>query len=153
MSQFENAWSDAAGWQGMPVGRRILVAEDDAAMRELLASALGARGYQVTLVSSGTELCGLLHEADPGRRFDLIVSDVRMPGSSGLDVIGQLRESGDTTPVILVTAFPEEDIRQAARGLELRLLQKPFELETLRSAVDWAIRVNAPRERRLSWSP
>jgi DNA-binding response OmpR family regulator len=76
-----------------------------------------------------------------------------MPGCSGLDVIGQLRQSGDTTPAIIVTAFPEEDIRKSARGLELRLLAKPFELETLRSAVDWAIRVNAPHERRLAWSP
>jgi CheY-like chemotaxis protein len=65
MNQFENAWSDAAGWQGMPVGRRILVAEDDPAMRDVLASALGERGNQVTLVSSGTELSGLLHDARP----------------------------------------------------------------------------------------
>jgi DNA-binding response OmpR family regulator len=67
-----------------------------------------------------------------------------MPGASGLDVIDQLRELGDATPVIIVTAFPQEEVLERARGLDIRLLAKPFELDTLRAAVDWAIRSNAP---------
>jgi DNA-binding response OmpR family regulator len=137
-------------WHGLPVGRRILVAEDDPAMRDLLAQVLLERGYQVATASSGSELRCLLSESEP--RFDLIVTDVNMPGSSALDEIEQLRQKGDNTPVVIVTAFPEDEIRRRARGLEVRLLEKPFELDTLGSAVDWAIRANAPHQRRINWS-
>ncbi|MEI9950285.1 MAG: response regulator [Pseudomonadota bacterium] len=141
-----------SGWHGLPVGRRVLLAEDDLALREILATVLSESGYQVGTVSDGSELRRLLRQAGPEGRFDLIVTDVNMPGGSGLDVIELLRQNGDTTPVIVVTAFPQADIRQRAKDLGLRLLAKPFELETLRAAVDWAIRVNAPHQRRLSWS-
>ena len=134
--------------QGLPVGRRVLLAEDDQAMCEILAMVLSEAGYQVATVADGAELRRLLREV----RFELVVTDVNMPGGSGLDVIELLRQNGDTTPVIVVTAFPQAEIRKRAQALGLRLLAKPFELETLRAAVDWAIRVNAPHQRRLSWS-
>jgi len=118
----------------------------------MLAVVLSDAGYQVSTVADGEKFARLLRESVTTARFDLIVTDVNMPGSSGLDVIGQLRESGDDTPVIVVTAFPQEDIRMRARELGLRLLAKPFELETLRAAVDWAIRANAPHQWRLSSS-
>lgn len=133
---------------GMPVGRRVLLAEDDQAMREILAMVLSEAGYQVATVADGAELRRLLREV----HFELVVTDVNMPGGSGLDVIELLRQNGDTTPVIVVTAFPQAEIRKRAQALGLRLLAKPFELETLRAAVDWAIRVNAPHQWRLSWS-
>ena len=137
------------GWHGLPVGRRVLLAEDDVALREMLATVLSESGYQVASVSNGSELGDLLHRGAP---FDLIVTDVNMPGGSGLDVVDRLRQAGDVTPVIIVTAFPNEDIRHHAKDLGLRLLAKPFELETLRTAVDWAIRANAAHQRRLPWS-
>ena len=142
----------SGSWHGLPVGRRVLLAEDDVALREMLATVLSESGYQVATVSDGSELRQLLRDAAPEVAFDLIVTDVNMPGGSGLDVIEQLRQNGDTTPVIVVTAFPQDDIRMRARELGLRLLAKPFELDTLRAAVDWAIRANAPHQRRLSWS-
>lgn len=142
-----------SGFRGLPVGRRVVLAEDDSAMREMLAVVLSEAGYQVTTVADGAELARFLREPAPGTHLDLIVTDVNMPGGSGLDVIDQLRRDGDDTPVIVVTAFPQEDIRKRARELGIRLLAKPFELETLRAAVDWAIRANAPHQWRLSWSP
>jgi DNA-binding response OmpR family regulator len=138
-------------WDGLPVGRRVLVAEDDPAMRELVAQVLRERGYQVATVSTGSELRSLLSEAGPMEHFDLIVTDDKMPDGSGLDVIDQLRHDGDSTPVLVVTAFPRDDIRQRARELEVRLLAKPFDLDTLRSAVDREIRANAPHQRRMRW--
>jgi CheY-like chemotaxis protein len=140
-------------FRGIPIGRRVLVAEDDPAMRDVLETVLRERGYQVATVGSGNELAAALGRTRPEERFDLILSDVRMPGASGLDVIDRLREGGDTTPVVIVTAFPQRDVVERARGLEVRLLAKPFDLETLRVAVDWAIRSNAPRRGRLGWSP
>lgn len=139
-------------WHGLPVGRRVALAEDDVAMREMLALVLSEAGYQVTSISNCVELSRLLHEQPISARFDLIVTDVNMPGGSGLDAIEWSRENGDNTPVILVTAFPQADIQKRAQDLGLRLLAKPFELETLRAAVDWAIRANAPHPWRLSWS-
>ena len=145
------ALARTTAWDGVPVGRRVLVAEDDSAMRDLLALVLRERGYQVATVSDGSELRSLLSEPDTNGRFDLIIADVNMPGGSGLDVIDQLRHDGDTTPVLIVTAFPRDDIRQRARGLEVRLLAKPFDLDTLRSAVDREIRSNAPHQRSIRW--
>jgi DNA-binding response OmpR family regulator len=139
----------SGSWHGLPVGRSVLLAEDDVALREILELVLSEGGYQVATVSDGSELRRLLIEPAPGGRFDLIVTDVNMPGGSGLDVIELLRANGDLTPVIVVTAFPQDDIRKRAKDLGLRLLAKPFELEALRAAVDWAVRANAlqqPRE-------
>ena len=143
-----SAAADTPAFQGIPIGRRVLVAEDEPAMREVLASVLRERGYQVATVSSGTALNDLLGRVGT-TSFDLILSDVRMPGASGLDVVDRLREAGDATPVVIVTAFPQDEVVQHARRLEVRLLPKPFELDTLRAAVDWAIRSNAPRQWRL----
>jgi DNA-binding response OmpR family regulator len=140
-----------ATWHGLPVGRRVLVAEDDPAMRDLVALVLREQGYQVEMVSSGSELKSLLSEADPTGHFDLIVTGGKMPDGSALDVIDQLRQNGDSTPALVVTAFPRDDIRQRARDLELRLLAKPFDLDVLRSAVDWVIRSNAPHQWKPRW--
>jgi len=140
------------GWHGLPVGRHVLLAEDDVALREMLAAVLSESGYQVATVNDGGELRRSLSDSSSGVRFDLIVTDVNMPGGSGLDVIEGLRNHGDNTPVIVVTAFPQEEIRARARSLGLRLLAKPFDLDTLRAAVDWAIRANAPHQWRLSWA-
>jgi DNA-binding response OmpR family regulator len=139
-------------WDGLPVGRRVLVAEDDAAMRDLVALVLREQGYQVAAASTALELRSLLSEADPKGHFDLIVTDGKMSDGSGVDVIDQLRQKGDSTPALIVTACPRDDLRQHARDLELRLLAKPFELDALRSAVDWAIRSNAPHRWKMSWS-
>jgi CheY-like chemotaxis protein len=139
-------------WHGLPVGRRVVLAEDDAAMRELLAVVLSEAGYQVTTVNDGAELTRSVRDLAPSARFDLIVTDVNMPGGSGLEIIDQLRQNGDDTPVIVVTAFPQAEVLERAHELGLRLLAKPFELDTLRAAVDWAIRANAPHQWRLSSS-
>lgn len=137
-------------WHGLPVGRRVVLAEDDSALREMLALVLSEAGYQVTTARDAAELARFLRPSPTSAPFDLIVTDVNMPGGSGLDVIDQLRQDGDSTPVIVVTAFPQEHTRKRAQELGLRLLAKPFELETLRAAVDWAIRANAPHQWRLS---
>jgi CheY-like chemotaxis protein len=159
MSSQGGAWQGdeptpgSLAFRGIPIGRRVLVAEDDQAMRDVLETVLSERGYQVATVASGSELAEMLEQAHAAERFDLILSDVRMPGASGLDVIDRLREAGDTTPAVIITAFPQRDVVERARGLEVRLLSKPFDLDTLRVAVDWAIRSNAPRRARLGWVP
>jgi len=144
MIQTEEPWNDEdpPNWPQVAHPKRVLVAEDDAAMRDLLLMVLRERGYAVDCVSSGSQMMSVLSErrADGSlvERFDLIVTDVRMPGASGLDAIDQLRRAGGVTPVIAVTAFPHDATRNRAQRLEIRLLAKPFDLDSLRSAVEAA---------------
>jgi len=137
-------------WPQDPHPKRVLVAEDDAAMRDLLLIVLRERGYAVDCVSSGSQMMRVLSERRPdgslAEPFDLIVTDVRMPGASGLDAIDQLRRAGGLTPVIAVTAFPHDATRNRAQRLEINLLAKPFDLDALRSAVEAALGSRAPAQ-------
>src|SRR5690349_19606138 len=93
---------------------RILLVEDDEMSRDMLVRRLNSRGFRVAAVSDGP---AALHHIE-GEIPDLILLDVQIPGLSGLEVVGQIRQkfSHDALPVILVTALGEsEDI---VRGLE-----------------------------------
>ncbi len=142
-SNLPRRWSRAARRAAVEAARadvappRILLAEDDGDMRQLLAKTLRADGLTVIEVGSGTELLDrlasmLLHGKEG---FDLIVSDVRMPGKSGLEVLGGLRRSDWSVPVVLITAFGDDELHAEASRLGATLLDKPFELERLRRLI------------------
>ena len=116
--------------------RHVLLAEDDPEMRELMAWALRRDGYEVQEVGDGNEVLqvlGLVEGEDGGP--DLLVSDVRMPGLSGLEVLERLRRSRDDLPVILVTAFGDLETHAKAQRLGAEVLDKPFDLDDLRKRV------------------
>lgn len=120
------------------VAARILLAEDDPAMRAMVARALRREGYEVCEVQDGTELLERLADRmlRPFWDVDLIVSDVRMPGKTGLDVLTGLRKSDWSMPVILITAFGEQAIHTEAKRLgAAKVLDKPFDLDALTDAV------------------
>jgi len=112
----------------------VFVADDDAAMRHMLASALRKRGYEVLEARDGVELWSLI-EADlecgvhaPG----LVISDIRMPGMTGMEVLTELRRVNHSIPVVLTTAFGDEATHAAAEQLGADLvLDKPFDLADL----------------------
>src|SRR5438094_2995822 len=111
-------------------GMRILVVDDDAAVRESLGRALRLEGYDVELASDGSEALERLqgNGADP----DLVVLDVLMPNVDGLEVCRRLRRSGSRLPVLMLTARGEVDDRVA--GLDAGAddyLVKPFALREL----------------------
>jgi DNA-binding response OmpR family regulator len=118
---------------------RILLAEDDVDMRTLVADALRKDGYEVQSVADGGRMIvTLAHqyvEADGENLVDLIVSDVRMPVCTGIQILEQLRAAHWRTPVILMTAFGDEATRSCARSLGALLFDKPFDLNDLRVAV------------------
>jgi CheY-like chemotaxis protein len=120
-----------------------VVAEDDDAMRALIVERLGRDGYDLAEVATGSELLDLLSQerldGRPGSAFDLIVTDVRMPGRNGLDAIAFLRRAGSTTPVIAVAAFPDDEVRARAKSLRAMLLAKPYALKALRGAVRYCL--------------
>jgi DNA-binding response OmpR family regulator len=116
---------------------RILLAEDDDDMRNLLAGALRAEGFQVFEVSDGDELieritCDLLL-GEGSCSVDLIITDVRMPGANGLTVLEGLRRVDGWTPVIIITAFGDDMIHAEAHRLgAVAVLDKPFDIGHLR---------------------
>ncbi len=118
---------------------RVLVAEDDAEMRRLVVEALRKDGHQVTEAADGAWLFVELAEAfrhDQGfSEIDCIVSDVRMPACGGLDLLERLVDVSRSVPVILMTAFGDEEVRARAEKLGALLMEKPLSLGALRDAV------------------
>ncbi len=88
---------------------KILIVEDDMELRQLFTHVLVKNGYSVSGVSNGRE--GL--DAIEGTYFDLIISDVMMPVMDGFEMVRQLRECGNSTPVLMITAKDTfDDMRQ-----------------------------------------
>jgi DNA-binding response OmpR family regulator len=119
---------------------RILLAEDDLEMRAMLADVLSRDGYEVIEARHGAELHDLLiaqrDETDANSAADLIISDLRMPIITGLDVHAWLREHDSETPFILITAFGGEEL--AAQSLSegvAAVFDKPFDIDALRAKV------------------
>ena len=117
----------------------VLLAEDDARMRRLLAAALRLDGFEVVEAKDGAELLEgignlILHPRD-GRVVDLVITDVRMPFTTGLDVVAGLRRAEWITPVIVITAFGDEATHAEAQRLgAVAVFDKPFDVNELRIA-------------------
>jgi two-component system response regulator MprA len=107
---------------------RVLLADDDRAIRESLVRALDLEGYHVTEVTDGVSALATARKDD----FDVLILDVMMPGVDGLGVCRVLRAEGDRTPILMLTARVETADRVA--GLDAGAddyLPKPFELDEL----------------------
>jgi two-component system response regulator AtoC len=111
----------------------LLLAEDDVEMRRLLTWTLEKAGYHVTACRDGKELLRKLGVLDPyaeTANIDLVISDIRMPGYSGLEVLEGARELEDCPPVLLISAFADDEARRRAGALgALDVLAKPFDLD------------------------
>ena len=123
---------------------RILVAEDDDAMRAMLVQTLRRAGYVVVEVEDGFELGDYLAmmrgQGGTLAPLDLIISDVRMPGRTGLEALERLRDQGVSCPVLLLSAFADAETHAEARRLGARrLLDKPVDLDVLKAAVHEAV--------------
>ena len=107
---------------------RILFAEDTVDLNRAVSTVLEHEGFEVTSFTDGLKASEALAES----AFDLVILDIMMPGKSGLDVLRDMRASGDVTPVILLTAKTEVDDR--VEGLESGAddyLPKPFAMKEL----------------------
>ena len=116
---------------------QILLAEDDQEMRAMIAVQLRDDGYDVIEARNGVELMRAARRfEDALLPFDLIVTDIRMPGWNGLEALDHLRRSGNNVPVIVMTAFGDARIHALAESLGAAVvLDKPFDLDDLRTAV------------------
>jgi CheY-like chemotaxis protein len=126
---------------------RVLVAEDNDDVRALLTQILQADGHVVVEVASGRELLDVLAERTakswPQEAFDVIVTDHQMPHGDGLDTIAQLRRAGCATPILLITSFADESLRDRAEALETMVMCKPFPLPAFRTAIGVLLSLHA----------
>ena len=118
----------------------VLVAEDDDDLRTMVVTGLRQDGHDLIVARDGVELLEyvassmLFAEAAP--EPDLIVSDIRMPGFSGLNVLAGLRDERWHTPIVLMTAYADDEIRnEAVRLGASAFFEKPFDVDDLRTAV------------------
>ena len=115
---------------------RILVAEDEAPIREGIVTAFADNGYDVVATGNGREAIRRLEEEN----FDLVISDVRMPDKDGLEVLRRARGLNEEAMVIMMTAYGTvEHAVQAMREGAFDYLQKPFNLEDLEFRVAKAL--------------
>src|SRR5262245_59529454 len=119
-----------------PFSPQILLTEDDKEMRVLLASALRRAGYTVTECGDGIELLEHLGSYvlpdEEHEKVDLVISDIRMPGLTGLEILQGLSRRGDFPPFILITAFGDVETHARAEYYgALAMFDKPFDVDDL----------------------
>lgn len=123
--------------------KRVLLAEDDPVARRILARALREMGLDVVEVGDGGRmLVAITSHYKDGRSpldLDLIVTDVRMPVMSGLDAFKGVRAAHWRTPVIIVTAYETDEVRDVVMRFGATLLVKPIDLETFEAKVREAL--------------
>ncbi|WP_163694851.1 response regulator transcription factor [Mycolicibacterium sarraceniae] len=122
---------------------RILVVDDDRAVRESLRRSLSFNGYSVDLAQDGVEAL----EAIANERPDAVVLDVMMPRLDGLEVCRQLRSTGDDMPILVLTA--RDSVSERVAGLDAGAddyLPKPFALEELLARMRALLRRTSPDE-------
>ena len=114
---------------------RILIVDDDPGQRSLLESFLRGQGFETVLAESGERALERL----PAGKFSMMISDVRMPGLSGLETLRRVRQDFPTLPVLLVTAYADiRDAVVAMRDGALNYLAKPIDLDELLATVHQA---------------
>ena len=111
---------------------KILLAEDDASMREYLARALQRVGYEVSAVGCGTEAMPLLET----QSFDLLLTDIVMPEMDGIELAQKAGALDPAIKVMFITGFAAVALQSGRTAPEAKLLSKPFHLKDLVAEVD-----------------
>ncbi|HEY3309517.1 MAG TPA: sigma-54 dependent transcriptional regulator [Desulfuromonadaceae bacterium] len=127
---------------------KILIIDDDASLRRVLEYNLQQAGYDVIAAASGEEGLSLFAEEKPA----LVITDMKMPGISGLEVLAGIKESSPETLVIIITAFGTVDVAvEAMKVGAYDYITKPFNRDELRLTVSKALQFNglAEENRRL----
>jgi len=144
-SLLREEWKQLVRVRGGPT---VLLVEDDSDMRELLASALRRDGYTVIEAADGDDALEWLGlgalEGEPRRWPELLVSDIRLPFFSGLDILEGLSLAMKRVPVVMITGFGDAETHARALGLGATcVLDKPFDLIDFRYAVRAALRTQS----------
>jgi len=115
----------------------IAVIDDDQSFRMALVESLSSLGYGADGYASVEDYIG----STGGKSFDCVVTDIHMPGMSGLDLMKRLAAGGSTTPVVLITARSDTNLEaKAAAAGAAWLLRKPFEINELIECIEGAVK-------------
>lgn len=123
-------------------GMSVLVVEDNIELANFAADGLTELGYSITLVDNATDaLAELVVDAD---RFDVVFSDVVMPGMTGLDLAQAIRDRGIDVPIVLTTGYSQALSQDGVAGFDL--VQKPYSIEELSRVLHRAARIRRVRD-------
>jgi DNA-binding NtrC family response regulator len=129
--------SPARNHEGDTTLEPLLLVEDKAELRAMLRKALERAGYKVDEAPDGTSAVNKIRE----RRYLLVLTDLKLPGCSGLDVLRESKQADATVPVILITAYGSiEEAVSAMKDGAFDFIQKPVDLEHLKLLVERASR-------------
>ncbi len=115
---------------------RVLIAEDDQAVREFVSRALDQNGHNVTVVSDGQQALNVLEE----KEFDILLADIVMPQLDGIALSLKVSKDHPGLPILLMTGYAAE--RQRAHNLDTlihNVITKPFTLKEICQAVNTAL--------------
>jgi CheY-like chemotaxis protein len=126
---------------GKAISKRILLADDNKAIRNAVSTFLGFMGFEVALAGNGIEALAAFLESS----FDLVLTDLQMPAMDGLSLARHIKARSPSTPVILLTGSDRETVRkQVKRAPVDSVIFKPFRLKDLQRTVQGTL---ASRER------
>ncbi len=123
------------------MSKKILLADDDASVRKMVARVLQTAGYTPLLASSGSEAVRKFRSGQP----DLVLLDLRMPEQGGWETFSQFNQVERTVPVIVITAWPNQYDEAVSRGIDA-LMEKPLDMGVLLEAIQQLLE-ESPEER------
>ena len=112
--------------------KRVLIADDEPGIRELLEEILTLRGIEVEVAASGIEAIAALER----HSFDLAILDLLMPGTPGSDVARYIKSNTPDMPIVIITGSDVETIEKSLQGISVtKVIRKPFEMEEISTVV------------------
>ena len=116
---------------------RILIADDEQGIRELLEMELGLQGYTVETVKNGQEAIDRIKK----EKFDLLLCDIKMPKANGIQVLKEARKNNPDMPVIMMTGYGEEaNYNDSMRLGACGFISKPFHIDEVVASVEKVIK-------------
>lgn len=111
---------------------KILLVDDEDHLQEVLGLLLELDGHQVTTAFSGEQALERAKE----KKFDLVITDYKMPGMNGMDVVRSIKKENPDTSVVMITGYPTEDTEKEAQKLGVdEYVAKPFHMDKMREII------------------
>jgi len=114
--------------------RRVLIADDDAAVRMMLVKVMTKKGFDVTDAEDGKRALELYRHAAGG--FDLLVTDICMPEMDGCDLIREIRRQDQGLPIIVVSGYADPNLVLEIESCNATLFEKPIDFRALYQCLD-----------------
>lgn len=114
--------------------KKLLLVDDDQSVLELMTEILTDFGHYVTSVPNASH--ALKHFTPAGQTFDLLITDICMPGMNGVELIKAVRAHNRTLPIIAISGFSEPEAQNEIARYDARMLAKPIDFLTLQQTID-----------------